>query len=156
MKKSIMQNKNRISDLLIKCISAISALQIFSLKDACCFYFPKFTIFHICNSSANCWLDAILFQWKDHLVYLKSLTGRVLKPLKGFVSNNCHPKPELISIIFLIHWSCSPRKSLIISISQIMLEQALSKLLWQIYVKPPVFLKGCFLSLIVVNGTQAL
>ena len=58
---SITYNKNLIPlfNLLINCISARPAPQIFSIKDKCTSRFSNFQIIGLCNSSANCWFGMI-------------------------------------------------------------------------------------------------
>ena len=77
---SITHNKKRVPllSLLINCISAKSAPQIFSIKDECPFRFSNFLIIGLCNSLANSWFDIIsLLTSTPEAFYLK-----VYKPLK--------------------------------------------------------------------------
>ena len=56
---SIINNKNlnHLLNLLINCISARSAPQIFSIKGECTFLLLNFLIIGLCNSSANYLLE---------------------------------------------------------------------------------------------------
>ena len=60
---SITHNKNLnpLLDLLIKCISTRSALQILSIKSDCTFLFLNFLIIGLYNSSANFLLGIFSF-----------------------------------------------------------------------------------------------
>ena len=58
---SITHNKNLnpLSNLLINCISAKSAPQIWFKKGECTFLLSNFLIVGLCNSSANYFLEII-------------------------------------------------------------------------------------------------
>ena len=60
---SITHNKhlNTLLNLLIKYIPARSALQILSIQGEPTFFFLKFLIIGLCNSSANSLLEIISF-----------------------------------------------------------------------------------------------
>ena len=67
LKISITYNKKRILllNVLLNCILARSTPQILSIKDECNFRFQNFVIIGLCNSSANCWLEIVLFSVTD-------------------------------------------------------------------------------------------
>ena len=77
---SITHNKNLnpLLNLLINCISARSAPQIFSIKDECTFHFSNFLIITLCCSSANFSLNIISFLIAPPEVFLSN----IYKPLK--------------------------------------------------------------------------
>ena len=59
-----MKNNKKLSSLLhllINCISARSAPQLFSIKDECTFLLLNFLIIGLCNCSADSLLEIILF-----------------------------------------------------------------------------------------------
>ena len=77
---STTQNKNlnHLLNLLVSCISAISAPQMLSLKSECTFLILNFLITDLCNASANSLLEMISFLTVPSDVFYQ----KVYKPLK--------------------------------------------------------------------------
>ena len=70
----------------INCISARSATQILSIKGEYTFLFLNFLIIGLCNSSANSFIDIVLFLIRlleaDLSVSEADFLSRIYKPLK--------------------------------------------------------------------------
>ena len=117
MEISITHNKNRISllNLLINCISARPAPQIFSIKDKCIFLVLNFLIISLCDSSAN-----YLFKIFSFLIPLPAnlfRVARVATVCNCKFSNHACPAKAFFIKKTIDHWSNFTLISIIFCIS---------------------------------------